>query len=370
MNKIELNMLLKNAKLSEFASKDEEAKRLIEEKEDIRTKYYHDIDRVIYSLSYIRYMDKTQVFSNKKHDHLTKRMLHVHFVSKISRTIARALNLNEDLVEASALAHDLGHVPFGHEGEKILNKLSIKHNEGYFNHNAHSVRLLMNIENYGKGLNLSYQVLDAVLCHNGEVLKSIYEPVNKTPDMFLNDYYKTYENKSHKLNPGTLEACIVRVSDVIGYIARDLEDAYRLKLISKGDLPDSISSILGSDTSTIVHNIVMDIIKNSIDKNYIKMSDKIYNAINELKNFNYKNIYYNANTKEELENMDTMYEELFDSLLNDLNSNNEKALIKSSYLNNLNDEYKKNSNARIVIDYIAGMTDEYFIKSYKGIIKK
>ncbi len=369
MDRIIENMKSKNLNLSEYASKDVDAKRIIDEVEDTRTIYYHDIDRIIYSLSYMRYMDKTQVFSNTNHDHITKRMLHVNFVSKIARNISRALNLNEDLTEAASLAHDLGHTPFGHVGEKFLNTLSLKYNEGYFNHNIQSVRLLMNIENYGKGLNLSYQVLDAVMCHNGEVLKNKYAPVRKDVSSFLNDYNKTYKEKNCELVPGTLEACVIRVSDVIGYIARDLEDAYRLKLIKKGDVPEDITKVLGNNTSEIIHTIITDIINQSIDKNYIKMSDDIFDAINKLKAFNYKNIYYKSLSKEEMLEIENMFEVVFDSLLLDLKINNKDSLIISSYLNNLNDEYKKNTNERIVIDYISGMTDEYFLKTYKRIIK-
>ena len=137
--------------LSPYACKDTDAIRFTEEQEDFRPPFFHDIDRILYSYSYLRYMDKTQVFPTKKSDHITRRMYHVQMVSKIARTIGRALSLNEDLIEAASLAHDLGHVPFGHFGEQILNEISLKNNEGYFNHNIESVRLLMNLEKKGEG---------------------------------------------------------------------------------------------------------------------------------------------------------------------------------------------------------------------------
>src|SRR5574344_1304262 len=176
MNKeIEQIILIKNNYLSKYACKDKDAIRFYPTVEDIRPDFFRDIDRVIYSLSYTRYIDKTQVFSNIfNNDHISKRMTHVQMVSKIARTIGRALNLNEDLIEAAALGHDLGHVPFGHEGETILSELSQEHGEGYFNHNVQSVRTLMNLEKDGNGDNITIQVLDAILCHNGELVQSEY----------------------------------------------------------------------------------------------------------------------------------------------------------------------------------------------------
>ena len=142
-NKIYDNMKIKN--LSEYACSYDSAIRFNKEEEDFRPSFFRDIDRVIYSLSFTRYLDKTQVFTHAENDHLSRRMTHVQYVSKIARTIGRALNLNEDLIEASSLGHDLGHTPFGHVGEKILNEISLENNEGFFNHNIQSVRLLMDV---------------------------------------------------------------------------------------------------------------------------------------------------------------------------------------------------------------------------------
>ena len=185
---IKERMLLRENFYSPFAAKDKESIRLIPIEEDIRPNFFRDIDRIIHSTSYTRYMDKTQVFSLKDNDNISKRMVHVQLVSKIARTIGRALSLNEDLIEAAALGHDLGHVPFGHEGERILNKISLKHNEGYFNHNVQSVRELMFLEDNGLGKNICVQVLDGILCHNGELELQEYRPKKKTTDDFLNDY--------------------------------------------------------------------------------------------------------------------------------------------------------------------------------------
>src|SRR5574344_773924 len=199
-----------DALLSKFACKNSASIRLNKEENDIRPPFFRDTDRIIYSLSYTRYIDKTQVFTNIDNDNISKRMTHVQMVSRVARTIGRALGLNEDLIEASALGHDLGHVPFGHTGESILNRLSILHNEGYFNHNIQSVRNLMFVEKNGKGLNLSLQVLDAIMCHNGENEFIEYKPMNKDWKYFIKEYNNAYKDNDSicDMIPMTLEGCV------------------------------------------------------------------------------------------------------------------------------------------------------------------
>lgn len=359
--------------MNSLACKNEEAIYFKTTENDFRTPFSRDVDRILYSLSFQRYMDKTQVFSFKENDHLTKRMIHVLYVSKIARTIGRALNLNEDLIEAGALGHDLGHTPFGHVGEAILNEISLRAGCGYFNHNVHSVRLLMNIENYGNGKNITLQTLDAILCHNGELVMGKYEPKwNKTKDDFLRDYERTYKDKNSSLQliPMTLEGCVVRISDLIAYLGRDIGDAIRMKLLTWEDVPNNITSVLGKSNKEIVNSIVTDVINNSLGKNYIKLSNEVFEAIKNLKDFNYKNIYYKAYTEEEKENLKVMLNTLYNAYINDLNNNNEESNIIKSYLANMSDEYKNNnSKERIVIDYIAGMTDDYTLKEYNKILK-
>lgn len=359
--------------MNSLACKNEEAIYFKTTENDFRTPFSRDVDRILYSLSFQRYMDKTQVFSFKENDHLTKRMIHVLYVSKIARTIGRSLNLNEDLIEAGALGHDLGHTPFGHVGEAILNEISLRAGCGYFNHNVHSVRLLMNIENYGNGKNITLQTLDAILCHNGELVMGKYEPKwNKTKDDFLRDYERTYKDKntSFQLIPMTLEGCVVRISDLIAYLGRDIDDAIRMKLLTWEDVPNNITSVLGKSNKDIVNSIVTDVINNSLGKNYIKLSNEVFEAIKNLKDFNYKNIYYKAYTEEEKQKLKVMLNTLYNAYINDLNNNNEQSNIIKSYLANMSDEYKNNnSKERIVIDYIAGMTDDYTLKEYNKILK-
>lgn len=373
MKKIIYTNMKKNEKfLSKYAAKEKDAIRFEKQKKDFRSEYFRDIDKIIYSLSYIRYVDKTQVFSNNDNDMISKRISHVQMVSKIARTIGRALNLNEDLIEAASLGHDLGHVPFGHEGEKILNEISLKYNEGFFAHNVQSVRTLMNIENKGLGNNLTLQVLDAILCHNGEMLQNVYTPCVKTKKMFLEQYNSSYQNKEilKKIKPMTLEGCVVRISDVVAYIGKDIEDAIRIGLIKKENIPNNITETLGNTNSEIVNTIVIDIINNSLDKNYIKLSKKVFTALKELIQFNYENIYKKANSKKELEKFKIMFNKLFDLYYEQISNKKIKEDIYKYFINEMDSSYlKNNSTARIVIDFMAGMTDNFFTYQYNKYFK-
>ncbi|HIS11934.1 MAG TPA: HD domain-containing protein [Candidatus Onthocola stercoravium] len=366
------NMHNHNKYLSKYATCDDDAIYLRKVSNDFRTPFFRDIDRIIYTLAFTRYSDKTQVFSFKSNDHLTKRMIHVQYVSKIARTIGRALALNEDLIEASALGHDLGHTPFGHVGEEILNKISLNCGEGFFNHNIHSVRLLMYIENYGLGKDITLQTLDAIMCHNGELPQNEYVPSKKTKEEFFEEYNLSYKDRSiiKKLRPMTLEGCVVRISDLIAYLGRDIEDAMRLNIVSFNDIPDSVKKYLGSSNREIVNTIIKDVIENSLGKDYIKLSDGVYKAIVELKDFNYKNIYALAYTKEEREKLEIILNTLFNKYMEDIRNNNQDSNIVKSYLYNMSEEYKNNnSKERLVIDYIAGMTDDYCVNEYNKYVK-
>ena len=371
LEQVKKNMEAKNNYLSKMATKDSEAFRFTEVKDnDFRTPFFRDIDRIVYSLSYTRYMDKTQVFSFNDNDNISKRMTHVQMVSKIARTIGRALGLNEDLIEAAALGHDLGHVPFGHAGEKILNEISLRNNEGYFNHNVQSVRTLMTLENNGKGSNITLQVLDAIMCHNGELELDEYRPYKKDKDIFLKEYEETYKNKDmiKKLVPMTLEGCVVRVSDIIAYIGRDIEDAIRMNVINPSEIPKEISDVLGLTNREIINTIINDLVDNSIGKDYLKLSNNIFQAIKSLKKFNYEHIYDKANSKEMLDLYDKMFNEVFDKCLNDIKTKNKNGHIYTIFLNDMSDDYlEQTSDERKVIDYIAGMTDDFIVSEYNNI---
>jgi dGTPase len=300
LTKIVLNNLQRERKtLSRYACKNYKGIRkyprreMVPDRENTRPVFFHDTDKIIHSRAYSRYIDKTQVFYLFKNDHITHRVLHVQLVSKIGRVIGRCLRLNEDLIEAIALGHDLGHVPYGHDGERMLHKMCINNGIGCFCHNAQSVRLLMELEEKGKGLNLSLQVLDGILAHNGEQPNKKYEPdYHKTWRVFEEEYRKCFEVEKYGDNivPMTLEGCVVKISDVIAYIGRDIEDAVRLNVIMKEDIPPEVKRILGSSNDKIIYNLVLDLLKNSYDKNYLAFSEDIYKALHDLFIFNIKSI--------------------------------------------------------------------------------
>ena len=359
------NFLNKEINLSEYATKSSDFLRLKDEEEDIRPPFFHDIDRIIHSLSYTRYLDKTQVFTKNNNDHISKRITHVQLVSKIARTIGRALNLNEDLCEAIALGHDIGHTPLGHAGEAMLNEISLRELGEYFSHNIQSVRHLNYVENNGNGLNLCVQVLDGIMCHNGEMLDSIYKPEKKDIKKFLEQYNDSYKDikKSNKNHPMTLEGCVVRISDIIGYIGRDIEDAIMIGKIKRSDLPNEIVNVLGCTNKEIVNTIILDIINNSMNKPYIKMSEDVYKALFALKKYNYDHIYKYSLSEEKLAYYSDGMNKIFKRYLYDLDNKNKDSIIYKFFLNTQCDEYLSNtSNKRIVIDFIAGMTDEMFLR--------
>ena len=362
------NFLSKEKNLSKYATKSSDAIRFKEENEDIRPPFFHDIDRIIHSLSYTRYLNKTQVYTLNSNDHVSRRITHVQLVSKIARTIGRALNLNEDLIEAIALGHDIGHTPLGHAGEAILNRLSFKELGEYFAHNIQGVRYYMNVATDGKGLNLTLQTLDGIMTHNGEMLSPIYEPMAKDKEEFLREYNESYKDlkKSKTYRPMTLEGCVVRISDIIGYIGRDIEDAIMIDRFKRSDIPESIRDVLGDNNRDIVNTIVLDIINESIDKPYIKMSDKVYNSLFALKKFNNDNIYSKSMTKEELDYYEIGINKLYHIYLEDIKSNNKESILYKIFLNHQDKSYIESTNIkRQVIDFIAGMTDDFLVREIK-----
>jgi len=373
MNHIDITkrLLSREESLSKYATLSSSAIRIKEESNDIRPAFFRDIDRIIHSISYTRYIDKTQVFSFNGNDHVSKRIIHVQLVSKVARTIGRCLSLNEDLIEAIALGHDIGHTPIGHVGESILNEISMRELGQCFMHNVQSVRTYLTLDNNGKGKNLSIQVLDGILAHNGEMLSNIYEPnFNKTKEEFFMEYESCYKDKKNSLSikPMTLEGCVVRISDVIAYIGRDIEDAIEIGLIKRRDIPSDIVSVLGNNNKDIVNNIILDIVENSYDKSYIKMSDEVFNALNSLLKFNYSDIYGKANNDDSISYYKKVFNALFSKFLNDLEYNKKDSAIYKVFINNMAKTYTDNTdNKRIVIDFIAGMTDDYLKEMYDNI---
>lgn len=358
------NFLLIDDSLSEYATKSMEATRFKEQDEDIRTPFAKDTDRIIHALSYTRYMNKTQVYSFKENDHISKRIVHVQFVSKIARTIGRALRLNTDLIEAISLGHDIGHTPLGHFGEEVLNEISLKELGEVFAHNIQSVRHYMYVENNGNGLNLTVQVLDGIMCHNGEILNAIYKPMDKDSKEFLKEFEGSYTDieSTKKCASMTLEGCVVRISDMIAYVGRDIEDSINLGLFERGDLPKDITDILGNSNREIINTITIDIIKESMNKPYIKLSDEVFQAFLKLKRFNYENIYIKSMSDKERDYYREGIKKLFQHYLRALESKDKSNIIYDIFLNTQTDNYvESTSNKRVVLDFIAGMTDELLL---------
>ncbi len=334
----------------------------------IRTAFIRDIDKIIHCPYYNRYSDKTQVFSFYKNDDITRRGLHVQLVSRIARTIGKALNLNLDLIEAIALGHDIGHTPFGHAGERFLDEIYFSHTKRHFSHNIHSVRVLDKIYPY----NISLQTLSGIASHDGEMELSEYYP--KPIDSFeefdkqIENCYLDKENVK-KLVPSTLEACVMRISDIIAYLGKDRQDAEKAKLISNSDFQDGA---IGTYNAEIINNLIVNIIENSYSKPYIKIDEKHFEALKKAKADNYELIYKNDGVSNVTNNtIKPMMSEVYEKLLNDLISQNISSPIFTHHIDYVNKAFYKRETPyencepnQIVVDYIASMTDDYFVDLY------
>lgn len=333
-----------------------------------RPTFARDIDKILHCPYYNRYTDKTQVFSLYKNDDLTRRSLHVQIVSRISRTIGRALGLNLDLIEAIALGHDMGHPPFAHSGEKYLDEIYFNHTGRRFVHNLHSVRVLDGVFPY----NISLQVLDGILCHNGEFELEEYHPSNLSSfEEFDEIIEKCYNDRAFadKLMPSTLEGAVVRISDIIAYLGKDRQDAVRADMVTEDAFtPQEIGSI----NAEIINNLVVNIIENSFGKPYIKLDTAHFNALKQAKAENYQKIYNNAAASAKLyTTVKPMMAQIYDKLLEDVINNDTSSPIFThhvTYINNIHYKrsipYEETDANQMVVDYIASMTDDYFIELY------
>lgn len=380
----------RDSDIGDLAISDSQAIRYYEEddesKIDIRPAFYRDVDRIVHSKAYARYIDKTQVFIGFDNANITHRSLHVILVSRIARQIGRILKFNTDLIEAIALSHDVGHSPYGHIGEAILNDLSLKNHLGVFNHNAQGVRWLSYLEKRfpdkpAKGLNLTLQVLDGVLCHDGEVNERELRPISingKTWEDHFTEYIESFSTNKIRRIPMSYEAIAVRFADSIAYVGRDIEDAILLKIIKREDIPKNCRDVLGDTNRKIMKTLIMDLLNTSLHKETLGYSEQIFDAFKELKKFNYDNIYScpklykTQNSKISfMEELTQKFEFVFEQSLKDLESNDINAPIFKDHIEYIDDEnfstyYKPNKEegnlALIVRDYIAGMSDNYFHK--------
>jgi dGTPase len=352
--------------LSPLAAFSNEARRKIVERrleDGYRQAYALDTDRILHSRAYARYIDKTQVFYLIRNDHITHRVLHVQLVSKIARTIGRFLELNEDLIEAIALGHDIGHTPFGHDGETYLSQLCHQAGIGHFLHNVQSIQFLDRLERKGRGWNLCLQTLDGILCHDGEIHNQVLEPRReKTFETLDHEISAKKADPGHALMPMTLEGCVVRMADSIAYIGRDLEDAIRLDVVRRSDVPGPVKTVLGDTNGTIVYNLVTDIIHQSHGQTFIGFSDRVSQALKLLKDFNLERIYLNPRIKQYSDTIRQLFEILFEQFLDDLARQNRASKIFSGFLADMSEDYlQSHAAAEIVRDFIAGMTDRYFL---------
>lgn len=363
---------------SEYRFKGEDAIRRDRTKDKrnfIRPNFERDIEKILYLPAYNRYSDKTQVFSLNNNDDITRRALHVQFVSRIARNIGRVLGLNLDLIESISLGHDLGHTPFGHAGESFLNELYHRNTGRYFNHNVHSVRVLDTIYNR----NVTLQTLDGVLCHNGEFELEKYAPSFLSSfDEFDEKVESCYKDKGYikRLIPSTLEGCVVRISDMIAYIGKDRQDAVVAGLINKDNNPFEDAEV-EKHNALIINNLTVDIIENSYGKEYIKLSDDAYKTLKDEKKKNYDYIYQAEVIEADNKNIKPMFERMYNRLIIDLENKDETSFIYKHHimhvLKNYYKKYKKDgynylkdeTRDDIVVDYIASMTDDYFISLYK-----
>ncbi len=311
--------------LSSYAalSKNSKGRKAEEPQCDIRPVFQRDRDRILHCKAFRRLKQKTQVFLLPNGDHYRTRLTHTLEVSQNARTIAKALRLNEDLTEAIALGHDLGHTPFGHAGERALDEV----NPFGFCHNIQSVRIVERLEKGGKGLNLTWEVVDGILNHKSSG------------------------------SPRTLEGQIVRLSDKIAYLNHDIDDAIRGGILKERDIPERFQRILGDTTRKRLNTLIHDVVTNSMDQSEISMSDEVEGAMKELRDFMFERVYLNPIAKREEKKAIHMIKDLYRFYMENLDE------IPKEY-QNMQGESGVNKE-QMVCDYIAGMTDTYAVKKFE-----
>ncbi|MDE6868904.1 MAG: HD domain-containing protein [Clostridia bacterium] len=356
---------------SPFACKSAQAVRKEGYDDYTRPPFLMDVDKIIHCPFYNRGNDKTQVFSFYKNDDITRRSSHIQLVSRIARTIGRALKLNLDLIEAIAIGHDIGHTPFGHRGEWYLSALYNKNTGRYFNHNVHGVRVLQKISNS----KLTVQTLDGILCHCGEKVNGEYRPAPQKSfeefEKILEECY-TDQEAIGRLHPSTMEGCVVRLSDMVAYLGKDRQDAlYRLKI--RLELNDFG---IGSSNRDIIKNVVEDVVANSMDKPYLSISPDVYDALKKTKDENYEKIYQSEQATARYEDVvKPMFEKLYYRFLEELDKEDKSSLIYQNYLNDgiVGKNYRELYGGKksdlilndVVCDFMASMTDDYFLEAFK-----
>ncbi len=333
-----------------------------------RPAFVRDVEKIMHLPAYNRYAGKTQVFSFRQNDDLSRRGLHVQLVARVARDIGAALGLNLDLIEAIALGHDIGHTPFGHAGERLLNAVYHEHTGRWFRHNVHSVRVLDGL--YRR--NLGLQTLDGVLCHNGEYEQRVFRTSNLSSfdefDAVVEDCRTRGDEAISRLAPMTLEGCVVRVSDIIAYVGKDRQDAETAGLISRDAHFDTGPA--GLYNSWVLQHLTIDIVEHSYGEDHIEMSEQAFDELAAAKRENYRVIYRSAAVECSYdEELGEAFSDLYDRLRADLVSGDESSPIFRHHIEpvsllarHYDQQYDWQSDVdQTVVDYIASMTDAYFL---------
>ena len=376
-------------------------KELYSANTDLRTDFERDYTRIIYSNAYKRLKHKTQVFFSPSNDHICTRIEHVNHVESISYVLAKALGLNTELTKTISVAHDLGHSPFGHAGEKVLNEISMRDTNKKFWHERNglncveNIELLENREGYKENLNLTYAVRDGIISHCGEIDENSLKPRKEAID--LNNY-----TRPNEYAPYTWEGCVIKIADKISYLGRDIEDALRFNILNNEDIQELETMLnfhnTGYDTlnnTNIINYLTVDLLKNTSIEKGLTFSERGLNLINTLKEFNYKKIYKNEKLRkgdeyfkviiytiydvlksiysakiENIADANKMYPELINEFTNRLKNyctdeENVETKLKNNKIYDIN---KKEDYYTAIIDYISGMTDNKAIDTYNKII--
>jgi len=374
---------------SKYATVISQGRQKKQKPDKFRTEFQRDVHRVVYSQSFRRLRHKAQVFYFPQNDHVSTRMDHVRFVASAARTVARCLGLNEDLAEAIGLAHDIGHAPFGHQGEEFLSTVIKQHPAlekimPKFSHEMYGLRVVDVIAKRDRetpGLNLTWEVRDGIVSHCGEdFTKCKLEPGDKRKNL---EQVRTREDAGH---PATLEGCIVRLIDKIAYVGKDIEDALEVKVIKEKDVPPKFMKALGTTNGQIIGRFVEDMVRKSRGKDYIAISTELGDLLHELIDFNGKLIYHSVPAERYKSQAAKTVQYLFDDLLKELQekkrfksykypSQKKDGSVPEVYRifqdfvsGDMKEVYKpKDPDELIVLDFIAGMTDSFAIRSVSDV---
>ena len=372
----------KNGWINPYACKDTDVIRRLEGHDKPlmwRPTFVSDTEKILHNPYYSRYSDKTQVFSLYKNDDISRRAYHVQLVARVARNIGALLGLNTDLIEAISLGHDMGHTPFGHDGEYILDELYREKTGRRFFHNVHSVRVLDKLI----CRNISLQTLDGVVCHNGEMELKEYRPHALVGfdefDTRIEQCYLT-EEANKKQVPSTLEGCVMRICDIIAYLGKDRQDAEKLKIVEDKHIFSKLE--IGQSNAEIINNLVVNIVENSYGKDYLCMDDNYFEALKLAKKENYKFIYGNEDMKKVVKDqIKPMFACVYEELLKQAGEMKKDSVLYTHHIDFLKEEnkyqtyynieeYLEEEKNQIVVDYMASMTDDYLVELYHYLFPK